>query len=124
MILLAIILLITIAGISKAVMDKINFHYTKSIFLDMNAIFWSPKLSWMNKWKDGIEKRGPRFFGSTTFLVWTTDAWHLFGMFYAVSFAIGISLTAKFYPLWYVIIAYTLHRVVFEIVFTYILKRR
>ncbi len=30
----------------------------------------------MNKWSGEFGK--PKFFGSTTFLAWTTDAWHLF----------------------------------------------
>jgi hypothetical protein len=76
MIVLALILVI-LSGIAEAVIDTLNFHYYDSIFRSMNQFWWNPEWSWMNKYSD-VKSMSPRFFGSVTFLVWTTDAWHLF----------------------------------------------
>lgn len=72
------IFLIILAGISKAVMDKIQFHYSKSIFKTLDPLFWNPQESWKNKWRGGDPDNGEKFFGSSTFFVLFTDAWHLF----------------------------------------------
>jgi hypothetical protein len=69
-----------LAGASEGVMDKINFHYFKSIFREedkFNQKFWNPEISWENKYKD-IVNYEPKFWGSTTFFVAFTDAWHFF----------------------------------------------
>ena len=67
-----------IAGVSKAIMDKVNFHFTESIFVKLNGQFWNPEYSSLNKYKGGVKAWGPKFWGSTTFFVMFTDAWHLF----------------------------------------------
>lgn len=67
-----------LASVCNAVMDVLVFKYRKSIFSKFNPEFWNPNKSWKNKYKNNDEKNGPAFFGSTTFLVFTTDAWHLF----------------------------------------------
>lgn len=66
------------AGMAEAVMDTLQFKFYTSVFRKYNGYFWNPDFSWQNKWKQGDPKFGPKFFGSSTFLVWTTDAWHLF----------------------------------------------
>lgn len=66
-----------LAGLFEAVMDTLQFRFHDSIFRDMNHSFWNPEVSWMNKWKDGCPKFGPKFKGSTTYLVFVTDGWHL-----------------------------------------------
>jgi hypothetical protein len=113
-----VFILLVISGISKAIMDKINFHYGKSVFRKKNAMFWHPVVSSQNKYKDGIKKRGPKFFGSTTFLVWTTDAWHLFGMIRGITFAsVFLLLGLDGAPWWMVLLAYALDKVIFEVYF-------
>jgi hypothetical protein len=83
--------LLTISAICKAVMDKLQFHYDKSIFTKFkNEIFWNPKISWKNKWKNGDPKNGEKFFGSSTFLVSLTDGWHLFQHFMIFSMMCAI----------------------------------
>ena len=67
-----------LASVCNAVMDVLAFKYRKSIFSKLNPKFWNPNKSYKNKYKNNDEKNGPAFFGSTTFLVFTTDAWHLF----------------------------------------------
>ncbi|MDB5249410.1 MAG: hypothetical protein JWQ40_3804 [Segetibacter sp.] len=43
--------------------------------------FWNGKHSWLNKYKDRKVSAGPAYFGSTTFLAFTTDAPHMANMF-------------------------------------------
>lgn len=71
------LLLFVLSHIPEGIMDTLQFRADDSIFKNWNQQFWNPKFSWMNKWKDGCPKFGPRFFGSTTFLVFLTDGWHL-----------------------------------------------
>jgi len=77
------LLFIMISGASEAVMDKVQFHYEKSIFWNEEKYkqnFWDPERSWVNKYKSGSTSE-PKFWGSTTYFVFTTDAWHLFKFF-------------------------------------------
>lgn len=71
------LLLFVLSHIPEGIMDTLQFRIDNSIFKNWNQQFWNPEFSWMNKWKDGCPKFGPRFFGSTTFLVFLTDGWHL-----------------------------------------------
>ena len=73
------ILLISIAAISEAIMDKTQFHYHRSIFRYWKyQQFFDPAISWKNKWKNQDAREGERFSFSSTILVAFTDAWHLF----------------------------------------------
>lgn len=96
MILLTILgfLLITFAAVSESIMDKIQFHYDKSIFKNSkyNQLFWNPIESWKNKWKEDLKTE--KFIGSSTLFVFTTDAWHLFKFFRNTSLFIGLPLVA------------------------------
>jgi hypothetical protein len=69
-------ILVFVAGAANCVMDTLQFRKNRNIFPDNN--WWNVDESWKNKWKDGDHTKGERFFGSSTFLVWTTDAWHFF----------------------------------------------
>lgn len=42
--------------------------------------FWNGKQSWLNKYKNRDITQGRAYFGSTSFLVWTTDAPHGFNI--------------------------------------------
>ena len=91
------ILLVLIAGMSKAIMDKVQFHYHKSIFkldpIRYNQPFWDPLISWQNKYKvDSMTE--PKFYGSTTFFVFVTDAWHLFQMIMIFTMFMGVAITS------------------------------
>lgn len=87
-------LLITFAAVSESIMDKIQFHYDKSIFKNSkyNQLFWNPIESWKNKWKEDLKTE--KFIGSSTLFVFTTDAWHLFKFFRNTSLFIGLPLIA------------------------------
>lgn len=82
------LILVVVAGIFKAVMDTLQFHYFTSVFLPKNPLFWNPSLSWMNKWKSDLKTE--KFLFSSTVLVFLTDAWHLFqaGLIFCLILAI------------------------------------
>ena len=67
-----------LAAVCNSIMDTLAHHYPTSIFSDMNPKFWDPKISWKNKYKEGVKAMGPAFFLSTGILVAFTDAWHFF----------------------------------------------
>lgn len=71
-------------------MDVLAFKYKTSIFKNFNPQFWKASVSWRNKYKNGNKELGPKFFGSTTFLVFITDAWHLFQFFCNSFIILGI----------------------------------
>ena len=72
-----------LVGALDGTMDTLQFHYSSSVFKKSeNQLFWNPDLSWENKYKRDAEGSllrplTPKFFGSSTFLVFATDGWHL-----------------------------------------------
>ena len=85
------ITLMILAGIFNAFMDVLKTRYAISIFRFWKNQQWiNPSFSWKNKWKNGDLIQGEKFLGSSTFLVWLTDFWHLckFLMLLFISFAI------------------------------------
>lgn len=68
-----------LAGSLDGTTETVRWHYYdfESVFPKANSQFWNPKYSSQNKYKDGITGNGPKYFGSTTFLAWTTDGYHL-----------------------------------------------
>ena len=83
-------------------MDILQYRFDQSFFASLDNQFWNPKFSWMNKWKDGCPKFGPRFLGSTTVFVFLTDGWHLMKWFRnrALDIALFIILTRIFDGFW------------------------
>ena len=80
------VVITVLAGACNAVMDILSHKFKESIFYNKESydeMFWNPAKSWRNKYKWNDEKfvAEPKFWGSTTFLVFTTDAWHLFQFF-------------------------------------------
>lgn len=121
------IILVSIGGISKAIMDKLQFHFHKSIFkLDpvrYNQQFWDPTLSWSNKYKEGSMTE-PKFFGSTSYFVFLTDAWHLFQMVMTISLFIGISITSYYCDSFIeLLIKVSILRIFFGVLFTAFFKK-
>ncbi len=88
----AVIILLVIAGLANAIMDTLAFKYESSIFKTRKPQFWNPVLSSKNKYKDGDSSKGRRFFLSTTVLVFTTDAWHLFQFIFNTSIFLAMVL--------------------------------
>lgn len=121
-----------ISGVANAVMDKIQFHFHDSMFRNIGSwAFWNPEVSWTNKWRDGCKCKGERFFLSSTVLVFTTDAWHLFKFIRVNSLIIGsliIGLGVKdLAGIWITsiaIVAIVVHKITFELFFSRIFSSK
>ena len=120
------VFLIISAAICKAVMDTVQFKYEDSIFSKMSQKkqnWFNPKISWKNKYKNNDPKQGAKFFGSTTFLVWTTDAWHFFQMIMLTSIqmvgAIPIAIIIGKYVLVTTIILTIIYKIIFGALFEF-----
>jgi len=113
-------IMLIVAGISKAVQDKILYHFYESRFKTMGT-FWNPEKSWENKWKDGDPEKGERFPGSSTIFVSLTDAWHLFGMIknFTLVSAIAVASNNYFFLLGYLVLVGSFH-----LFFTYIFTKK
>lgn len=84
------------AALCKAITNTLSHHFKGSPFEKKDLQYWEPSLSSQNKYKGGKKENGPKFFGSTTFLAWTTDAWHLFDMLQLTFLQIPFAITAAF----------------------------
>jgi len=116
---IAALILIALAATAEAIMDILQFHFETSAFWNLNKHYWNPQWSWMNKYKDLTPSKGPAFFGSTSFLVAITDAWHLLKMFRTLFLFIGIGLIGYSSESWWSFILWlVLGRVIFGLVFT------
>ena len=117
------IIFIALAGLAEAVMDTIQFHYSISIFNKFNSEFWDPAISWKNKYKGGEPAAGPKFWGSTTFFVGITDAWHLFKLLRNLLLFIAIFFLAYNYcGFWLVLLHVIIARVIYGFSFTIFYK--
>lgn len=70
-----------LAAISGAAwgLHETAVHHPDRIPAGWNRQWWDGRVSWRNKYRHGDPAAGPAYLGSTTLLVWTTDAKHLFG---------------------------------------------
>jgi hypothetical protein len=70
--------LLGISGYTEGTAEALKFKYStfQAVHPGANPGYWNPVLSWKNKYRDEDPSKGPAFFGSTTFLVWTTDGYH------------------------------------------------
>lgn len=116
-------ILIVISAIANAIMDKISFHHSTSIFKDWSN-WWNPKESWKYKWKNGNKAEGEKFWLSSTWLVWTTDAWHLMKSIMEMCLLVAIVIyTPYFNPIIDLGILFLVQAVTFHTFFTYILNK-
>ena len=117
-----------ISGISKAICDlseeaKLKFK---------NEFFWIKIYSWKNKWKldsknNIVIKNGKyveRFFGSSRWFVFLTDAWHLFGLLFRLTFVtpyvcIGFLISTNIWYIFGILVAYIIFAITFHIFYTY-----
>lgn len=69
-----------IGGMNNGLNQTLVNHYTqfKEAHPNINDQYWDPSISWKNKYKnfDGGDF-SENYIGSKTFMVWTTDAYHL-----------------------------------------------
>lgn len=82
------------AGLFDGVKDALAHKYGRTVFnhWGWNDQFWNPDESWKNKYKNYPDDRSAKYFGSKTFLVGTTDAWHLAQTLELTSFTFSIML--------------------------------
>jgi hypothetical protein len=69
-----------VSGMLDGTIESVSFRYHngfKKRFPKANDLFWNPEISWKNKYKEGNSELGPKFIGSNTIFVFTTDAYHL-----------------------------------------------
>ena len=68
-----------LAGATDGLNQVISHQYPKfkKAFPDANDRYWSPGISFMNKYKNRDPAQGERFWGSSSIFVFTTDAYHL-----------------------------------------------
>lgn len=71
--------MVLIAGAADGLNQTISYNWRgfKHAFPNANTQYWWPTTSFLNKYKDGKPENGPKYFGSTSFLVWTTDGYHM-----------------------------------------------
>lgn len=92
---------IFVAGLADGTAETLKFHYGRfDQKFNANDDYWNPELSWRNKYGQNLE---PRFPGSTTFLVWTTDGYHLTRTIRNVATITSIGLYKKKNKNWKVI---------------------
>lgn len=117
------IILTIIIGVSFALIDTISNRFSSSIFSNIKnpkiKFFFNQKESWILKYKDGVPKKGERFFGSTTILSFITDAWHLFKSLIIVSIFLLAVFESYIIGIWYVDIAicFAIYFISFELCF-------
>jgi len=117
-------ILLIFSGFAKAICDL-----SEEGKLKFKADFWHKNIAWKNKWKNGDKSQGEKFFGSSRWFVSLTDAWHVFGFVFRVSYGIAflaIGSLALYNPLLplLAIPAYALFAGVFHIFHTYKILRK
>lgn len=98
LILITIMFMPRLFGQKKYELPKFKSYVTPGIFIFLSGMsdgardgfmfradgmgkFWNGKASWTNKYKNNDVNAGEAYFGSTTFLAFTTDAPHLSNFF-------------------------------------------
>ena len=118
---MCVLILLSIFVVCDAMQDTVAYHFDTSIFKNLNKYYFDPSFSWTNKYKDNNPLEGEKFFGSTTFLVWLTDFWHL--MKFIKMNCIWIALSVASCVWWLYFIGILLHGVLFEGVYKIIKKK-
>lgn len=115
---------ILVSGVSEGFNQAYLFHFAKVQVKFPNLK--SNNEAWKNKYKANLKT--PKFFGSTTFLVWTTDPYHFTRMVSRVLFFIGFVLIGiEFLIIWKaLIIAFLSYTIIwtggFHLVYSIIFK--
>ena len=103
-----------IFGVSKSITDITESCFSISRLRYLNPLFWDKHQSWKNKWKNGNPKDGERFLGSSTLLVWITDAWHLFTGLSYMALSIAVAFTQSLFGVAFIFIPLVIGLLVFE----------
>lgn len=129
------IILLIVSSILKSLMDTIQFHWESSFFskIDKNSklfLWLNPLYSWQNKWKDKYKPNGEKFWGSSRWFAFLTDAWHFLDFLKIITFICILTFFQYYIPFSHffvsnvlisrildTIILYILHGIVFEKLF-------
>ena len=119
------LIFIAFAGLFKAVMDTLNFHFYRSVFAIFPHKWWqwfNPEQSWKNKYQWSDNKMIKWLLCNP--LCWITDAWHFFSMFRIFSYVMAVVLYQPLFYWWIdFLLLWVVHSIIFHIFFTYILKK-
>ena len=99
--------------VCDAIQDVITFNYDYSVFRNLDPMYFNPKKSWRNKYKYNNQAYGPKFFGSTTFLVWLTDFWHLLKFIKMNCVWVTLAVTIGIW--WLYFVGMLFHGIIFEL---------
>ena len=98
--------LVFLAGAADGINQALVYKYgaVKRAFPNINDEYWWPVKSAYNKYKNGDPAQGAKFPGSCTWLVFTTDGYHLsrFTNHLLMSGAIAFKITGHEKKKWYV----------------------
>lgn len=72
-----------LSGVAYGVNQSISHHH-----LGKGSQFWDKDISWANKYKNFPSDQSAAYFGSKSFLCWTSDGQHL-SQFISTTFVIG-----------------------------------
>lgn len=115
-------ILIIISAVAKAIMDVISEGKWSGWWNKSESWILSDKIETL-KWKDGDPEKGERFFGSSTFLVWLTDGWHLFQAIFLNCLFVGLLLHDGWFNWFYdFLIIAVAYGIIFEISYRLIKK--
>ena len=118
------IILLFFAGMLNGVMDVISHNYSASIFNKFPKLenYCNPVYSWRNKYKKRNPDKGPLFFGSTTFLAFLTDLWHMSKTLMLILIMIAICSYTPLLGIFDILLFYLVFTSSFELFYSYILK--
>lgn len=124
-------LLVSIIAISQAIEDILQYKHHLSVFHKAPQYSFWGKDSWIRKYKYGNQTMGRKFFGSTTFLVWLTDGWHMVKMiwmlttFIAIIFLDGYTTQLSWYwNVLEVLLLLFVYGLIFELFYKFILRKK
>lgn len=84
-----------LSAVFAAIANILAFKFKSSVFQEKDPNWWNPGKSWRNKYKNKMAYQGPKFFASTTFLSFLTDAWHLMQFLSNAFLALSVSLILR-----------------------------
>ena len=112
--------LLLLAGAGKAISDSLAHGSARLAAL---GPWFDNATSWQRKYRDyyGGDKR-PRFWGSTTFLVFLTDGWHFFNALSGACTDAALLVGAWPVYRWYAVAAVVARRIVFQPLYSFLRK--
>ena len=114
-----LVVLCLLAGVGKAVADA-QSHGSPRLMHWFPS--WAGATSWRLKYRNNDPAQGPRFFLSTTLLVFATDLWHFSNAFTWACIDAAVLLAGWHQYRWFAVAGVVLRRVVFEPMYQWLRK--